>query len=1060
MPQTATSKLTEKTRGFLIDQYHYKQLLDDPKKVVDLYDTYYKLWARLPNNGSFQYAKPFLEKIVEENGRQIDYSSKLLNVLSFRYPQLKPAGSLIEIAKLYGGSQGQDRTELGKKILKEDVNGSIYKMLQQIPSLEGAMGEIIRDNQNLTNGTNFTNAALDNIILLGHFNSSLDTPTSDEELILKAPVNSLQVLLSETIKSAIDRADIEGKENYEAILEEELRKQGTDIENLNEKLTEYFNKVLDENIKKKKSEEISFQMNEARGWGSIVGSIVGINNPKLGSLITDGSKAIVDSYEAFSLIANVGFSAATFATGVGGVMTVMSMINAFQNDEQDQTQLLFDGLNKINENINNLREEVHKISENVIYLIDQVDYLIQNTSSKLAGIEDIINILIDKVDEYNKLNLDSDFEDILNEIKKIKFKSTPFSFITELDKLYNLGVIDATKSKFTRLKDSTNSNYDFLSLKTIVEYDSFYWSPIEKRPYLIENLRSFFLASKETESDKDFWLSELPSIKSYLTEDSEFINPIITSKAFDKYSEIIRNYFLYCCSEKDYAYNEVILNRINDFYSVFSWFNKITFGLSSEKVIKLTLEKYLSDALDLLDSIIHINKAKLYRYTIENNIKPKIQLDAFRLNAISTKFEDSLSFQQMTFGENENYLQNFFSFSINLEIPFDFKTTFLLTPPFLSTIKHIVNQPKIDELNKHFDKIMNNCPDEINHFIYLLGFYYRMGVLSIEKEYYIGSSLININDNHVLNGSPKFGELTIKYIFTIDNKKSSINLVNKSITIIVIDTNLGFNSSEIPHNQVGSYSQYLFPKSIGNGSIMLNHDLGANLSFLPPSIFNEELFSKIDKIFVSDNITSFKETLSNFKSNGIYVGISTKDEFSAEMKTDSQLLNDKFIVTRNSWINLTTAVLCHSESNLDTSLYFELLDRKPKLLDTSVSMSDDNSINYTIGENLSDLLLLWINQDKDENKNRIPFKGINVRGGIENQDVLKEEFTLPTLWLNFDENDKDNPISYELYRPQFEQMLKNIINPKNCVFYGSILPNCDNSINEITKLYSYFYLQV
>lgn len=85
---------------------------------------------------------------------------------------------------------------------------------------------------------------------------------------------------------------------------------------------------------------------------------------------------------------------------------------------------------------------------------------------------------------------------------------------------------------------------------------------------------------------------------------------------------------------------------------------------------------------------------------------------------------------------------------------------------------------------------------------------------------------------------------------------------------------------------------------------------------------------------------------------------------------------------------------------------------------------------------------------------------LNVRGSINNQGSLKEELTLPTIWLNFDENDKENPISYEMYKPQLEQMFTNIVAPKACTFYGSILPNCDRAVEEIERLYSYFSLRV
>ncbi|WP_124586961.1 hypothetical protein [Pedobacter sp. KBW06] len=1063
MPALDQPPLTPRMRRTIKDQYTYKQILDSPEKAVDLFDAYHKLWGKLPNNGSTKYAKPFLKSFLDAYATEIDYSGALVNLASVRFEKLKPLSSVLQLAKIYSESAGKSRKELGKEIIRADIEGNIYRMIQDIPKLHEAMGEMIRNNGGLHGSSSLLNAAKENIILLDEFASQLDLPQNDLELLLKAPAGSLQELLRESIEKAIEKnGGAEGGAAYDALLEQELASRGANTEEITKELKAHIDAILKQPAAPDDLEVFKYQMEEARGWGALAGMLVATKNPKLGNAIINGTKSAVDAYEAFSMIATIGFTAASFATGVGAVMTTMSIIQSLNGGEDNELSFLAAGLRQINESIQALREEIGIVSENIVTLIDQVDFMIKYTQAHLGEIKGGIDLIIDKVNESKNLQMEADFEEKSQQIETISiFPISIERFISDLEHLGNIALIESSNVRFTRLRDSELEKFEFLSFPRIGQYDSFIWSPIEKRPVLLVSLYHQFMDALQTPAEKALWKSILPELQTILKNEKELLNPIISGQATEKYISMLTENIDQIRPSALQGQYESFFDTALEFRKLFSWFHGMAFGLSSETVLKSALRAYTSAALDLLFQIFKNIQPVIHEFKPIVPNQNKMQLDTFLFNPTDSNFADGIPYTPITYPSNLSVLEDFFAFSFKRKFTFDFLGSYPLVPPFMAGQRIYLAPAKIDLLNRHYDNLIANLPENIDQFIYLLGRFTSNGTLKIQYEYFIGTDQFNPAKNYYFgpnNDRPLYGAFSMRMTIDIDGDKTNINLLKKPITITIFDCRIGLNRV---YDGTG-IANFPFSPNIGPGRISFYAEHDTFFPSLPSTPFNPQMLNEILDIFRPASPTSFNDSLKKMKELGVYIALEAENGLT-DITRNCVDLEPYIENSRRTWTNLSTAILCHSESSMDTSVYFEFLNRQPKILDPALTLSSQNSSQYFSGENLSDLLLLWLKRKRGEDQQRLPFDGLSIKG-IEQtkpQDFY-ETPPYPIIYLKFDmdkENEYDQVTSYELYEIDFLQMLDSIKTPDQPNFYGSILPHCDRAMDALTALYRDFYFR-
>lgn len=1063
MPALNQPPLTPRMRRTIKDQYTYKQILDSPEKAVALLNVYHKLWGKLPNNGSTKYAKPFLKSFMDAYATEIDYSAAVINLASVRFKTLKPLSSILQLAKIYSESAGKSMKELGKEIIRGDSEGNIYKMIQDIPKLHEAMGEMIRNNGGLHGSSTLVNAAKENIILLDEFTSQLDNPQNDLELVLKAPAGSLQELLQESIKKAIEKNGGDSDSDaYEALLEQELASRGANTEEITKELKAHIDAILKQPAAPKDLEVFKYQMEEARGWGALAGMLVATKNPKLGNAIINGTKSAVDAYEAFTVIATIGFTAASFATGVGAVMTTMSIIQSLNGGDDNELSFLAAGLSQINESIQALREEIAAVSENIITLIDQVDFMIKYTQAHLGEIKGGIDLIIAKVNESKNLQLEADFEEKTQQIEIIN--TIPISierFIADLERLGNIALIESSNVRFTRLRDSELEKFEFLSFPHMGQYDSFTWSPIEKRPVLLMSLYHQFIDSLQTPTEKAQWKSILPELQTILKNEKELLNPIISGQAAEKYISMLTENLDRINPTALQGQYKNFFDTALEFRKLFSWFQGMALGLSSETVLKYALKAYTSAALDLLFQIFKNIQPVIHEFSGLVPEQNKMQLDTFLFNPTDSNFADGIPYTANTYPSNLSVLEDLFAFSFKKKFSFDFLGNYPLVPPFLAGKRIALAPAKIELMNQHYDNLVANLPDNIDQFIYLLGRFTSNGTLKIQYEYFIGADQINPAKSYYFgpkNDRPLYGAFSMRMTIDIDGEKTNINLLKKPVTITIFDCRLGLNRV---YDGTG-FGNFPFAPAIGPGRISFYAEHDTFFPSLPPTPFSPEMLNEILDIFRPASPTPFKESLKRMKELGVYIALEAENGLT-DMTRNCEGLEPYIENSRRAWTNLSTAILCHSESSMDTSVYFEFLNRQPRILDPNLTLSSQNSSQYFSGENLSDLLLLWLKRKRGDDQQRMPFDGLSIKG-IEQtkpQD-LYETPPYPIIYLRFDmdkENEYDQVTSYELYEIDFIQMLNSIKTPEQPNFYGSILPHCDRAIDALTDLYRNFYFR-
>lgn len=145
-------------------------------------------------------------------------------------------------------------------------------------------------------------------------------------------------------------------------------------------------------------------------------------------------------------------------------------------------------MNRINENINNLREEIERLIGNTQDLIENLSDI---TEAGFARSDAKADYLLAKTTEFINRELESDYQEKLNEILSVYCKLSYYSDKHEtheiLTQLFVNGILDASIERYTRLNESPETLYEYVSMAP--GNDAFRWSPIEHRPILVERLR-------------------------------------------------------------------------------------------------------------------------------------------------------------------------------------------------------------------------------------------------------------------------------------------------------------------------------------------------------------------------------------------------------------------------------------------------------------------------------------------------------------------------------------------------------------------------------------------
>lgn len=487
-------------------------------------------------------------------------------------------------------------------------------------------------------------------------------------------------------------------------------------------------------------------------------------------------------------------------------------------------------------------------------------------------------------------------------------------------------------------------------------------------------------------------------------------------------------------------------------YSAVAWFSMTTLALGQKETIFLTLQRYHQEVFRLMTLIGEL------RFEFFNNDRvvtdrrdQEIQLDSFLMGISST---------------NPMYVRTDLS-GINISLyttksikgyEFETKISFLGTGDSYLWLSK--NKALKDNLERDYSKEIARTNTKFKAIKFLREMKLNMLLRETSKKLYLGTDQIDVNlgydQSHKL-----FGNFTIDYEFRFAEAFSRYDSFNEyKLSLTVIDTRRSYAGYETVPGDKGlpSLQRCKFaPRSGGTGyTTFYNEAFNPNL--VCPGPYEDKFFSDLEKLLNDESVDPI-EIIKSLHGKGIFVDISiepVRENFNP-VGDQFQLLKSQLSLTRDAWVNLSTAVLCYAEQTGDFANYFELIDRKPEILRPGLP-TDVSLLAYISGEYLDDLLLLWINRRASEAEgSRPPYFGLESDCELaspKRSGFLGAEADKPKLWFIFDDLMKIRPNRVEFDQDVLARMYANFSVPAvRPILFETILPKTRDALDYLDEFY-------
>lgn len=1069
--QKKKKKLNDDARATLVTETRFKELVDNPEKVVDLYAVYETLWRKYSGNENptaEKYSRSMVQSIYENYSKIADYGASAANIAAA--VRNTPRANLYLAIGALGGSIFRDfaihdkskRRELGEEILAKEGD-RVKAIIEGLQYSEYVMAMVIT-----TPGTDpkLVEAARDNLARIGEFTLSLESPgmnAPDSILLAKAPAYAFE-LLEGAFEAATATGAEKGSPEYESALYEALSDIGeiqSDLKGLKAALDQAAVEAAAAADVARFKEKVS----EARGWGNLVGMLVGIRNPEAGNAITAAVNGACDAYEAFSMLGANGaaFSAATFATGVGGVLAVYGAISALSRKKEEDrvTQALFEALSSLGEQIYSLHVEVVNARKDIANFSDSVAAQFSIINAKLDGITEIVRKFrlqqvesslqdaLNRIDEnFNRLQI------LGNDASRKDFRETVF-------KIYQIGTVESCSLDTTGMFDSPGDLFDYLSMPVAGDTGTFRWSPLERRPVLLERLRRYVVENSDSAEELRFRKWSLRELHDYIDRDIpdnnpnfDCVNPIILSAAAVRISKLVEQSVFIPQWIEDTGVVDLDIDRfdsVEDVLQIFGamlcWVQVTTAELADLAVLRAASAEYSKRVLSLIGKIAQLGRSGAELYARESF--GKYDLDALLLSATSTV----------------NSLRG---------TEFDFSCQHKAGDAWL-----LEGAVKDSTLSRIYGK-------EADRLFDLLGACLSLGCLSLETE-----------DMRVLNGYPEFfqrhctgkGDFWLKLRLKVNLDAFSPELRpngKESMTIEMLDKRRGVAALAVG-SDVSTYrvkfaprvnqdrlngvlpSDYTFPVRKMEDALTCPgplDDFGYEqlLKYFNGGIERAYSFSTLERVLneagvdITLNVIRKPYTVDDIPFDlykWLYEEIFLKAILSARFRGIQMMgagfsLQEDISAVREAWVNLAAALLCRSYATGDSAPFTNLVLKKPLALSNNLPILGREFLGAFSGQNLDDLLLGWTYRVQYEVGDfaDLQFPGIHtIRaedwGGIDG------EVPSPTIWM-LSKDGTSVPSELVLHGGDFEVMTATLSGGSEFpIVQGSALPDTSEAFSTL-----------
>jgi hypothetical protein len=514
----------EKQKQIIEKKFILRRWQENPELIVQYLNVRNKYWKEMQyQRYDSQYEKTAVLKFYENSKKEkkiLDSLVGLGDLAPYRAVQIgaKIFESISNSLEAIANGELESRRQFGKEIMSDPYQfKSLERMLDMRQTWNVAIAEGYVNSKITDQKEAFKNILVsDSNYFYGA--EGIGIPDNIEDTIRGLSVYDQVLYANDFIEFKKAKTGTANDPQQLKKIEKELKDISKNYSDLEGKLTDF----IKEELKKEEEEQDQYKeqakIADYKGYAQLLGYIVGIENPKLGNAITQGTSSIIDAFTSFKNVKMDGAalavgSAASLASGIGSVLTVISILQGLNGSGEDQTmKALMEGLKQINENINQLREEIKesfkRTFEMIGYVIEQAENNAENTRQMIKETNDLIR-------EFTKRELESDFQEKNNDIYS---SYEEFSTFADQEKVYQIlnslyikGIFDASIEKYSRYNESVKSLYEYLDFSPQFKNDGFRWSPLENRPVLLQQLIDIILkidAKKEFKKKNNSLIKE------------------------------------------------------------------------------------------------------------------------------------------------------------------------------------------------------------------------------------------------------------------------------------------------------------------------------------------------------------------------------------------------------------------------------------------------------------------------------------------------------------------------------------------------------------------------